>query len=107
MTSPTPISSDAHAAARALLNYIDASPSPWHAVATTSAILKANGFKCLRENEPWQFKKNGRYYVMRDGASLIAFVLGKQPLAANGFRMVGAHTDSPGLRIKPKATQSN
>lgn len=107
MTTPYPISTEARVAAQSLLDYIDASPSPWHVVATTGAMLKANGFKCLRENEPWQFRKNGRYFVVRDGASLIAFVLGKQPIADAGFRMVGAHTDSPGLRIKPKATQSN
>lgn len=107
MTSATPISTDARTAAQALLDYIDASPSPWHVVATTVAMLKANGFKCLRENEPWQFRKNGRYFVVRDGASLIAFVLGKELIADSGFRIVGAHTDSPGLRIKPKATQSN
>lgn len=107
MTTPYPISTEARVAAQSLLDYIDASPSPWHVVATTAAMLKANGFKCLRENEPWQFRKNGRYFVVRDGASLIAFVLGKQPIADAGFRMVGAHTDSPGLRIKPRATQSN
>ena len=107
MTIPVQITTDANAAAQALLEYIDASPSPWHVVATTAAMLKANGFKSLRENEPWQFKKNGRYFVVRDGASIIAFVLGNQPIAEAGFRMVGAHTDSPGLRIKPKAAQSN
>jgi aspartyl aminopeptidase len=107
MTQATKITPEAQTAAQALLDYIDVSPSPWHVVATTSAMLKANGFKCLRENEPWQFKKNGRYFVVRDGASIIAFVLGKQPIAEVGFRMVGAHTDSPGLRIKPKAAQSN
>jgi aspartyl aminopeptidase len=107
MTIPVQITTDANAAAQALLEYIDASPSPWHVVATTAAMLKANGFKSLRENEPWQFRKNGRYFVVRDGASIIAFVLGNQPIADAGFRMVGAHTDSPGLRIKPKAAQSN
>jgi aspartyl aminopeptidase len=107
MTAPLQISSEAHSVAQALLEYIDVSPSPWHVVATTSAMLKANGFKCLRENEPWQFKKNGRYFVVRDGASIIAFVLGKHPIAEAGFHMVGAHTDSPGLRIKPKAAQSS
>jgi aspartyl aminopeptidase len=107
MTTQVQVSSEARSAGQALLDYIDASPSPWHAVATTVTMLKANGFKCLRENEPWQFKKNGRYFVVRDGASIIAFVLGKQAIAEAGFRMVGAHTDSPGLRIKPKAAQSN
>jgi aspartyl aminopeptidase len=107
MTLQLNITPQAKASAQALLDYIDTSPSPWHVVATTAAMLKANGFKSLRENEPWQFKKNGRYFVVRDGASIIAFVLGKQPIAEAGFRMVGAHTDSPGLRIKPKAAQSN
>jgi aspartyl aminopeptidase len=107
MSSSEPISSEAHSAAQSLLDYIDVSPSPWHVVATTAAMLKANGFKCLRENEPWQFRKNGRYFAIRDGASLIAFILGNQAIPDAGFRMVGAHTDSPGLRIKPKAAQSN
>lgn len=107
MTPHATIAPEARASAQALLDYIDTSPSPWHVVSTTAAMLKANGFKCLRENEPWQFKKNGRYFVVRDGASIIAFVLGNQPIAESGFRIVGAHTDSPGLRIKPKAAQSN
>lgn len=107
ITPQANITAQAKNSAQALLDYIDNSPSPWHVVATTAAMLKANGFKCLRENEPWQFKKNGRYFVVRDGASIIAFVLGSAPIAESGFRMVGAHTDSPGLRIKPKAAQSN
>lgn len=102
MTAPLQISSEAHSAAQALLDYIDMSPSPWHAVATTKAMLDANGFKPLIENQPWQFRKNGKYYVVRDGSSLIAFIVGDKPIAETGFRIVGAHTDSPGLRLKPK-----
>lgn len=97
------ITPEARQHAQALLDFIDGSPSPWHAVATVSAALKAHGFKALRENEPWQFRKGGKYFVVRDGGSLIAFVLGQQPLAETGWRMVGAHTDSPGLRLKPQA----
>lgn len=97
------ISIEARQQAKALLDFIDSSPSPWHAVASVASRLKTQGFKNLRENEPWQFKQGGKYFVVRDGGSVIAFVLGQQPVADTGFRLVGAHTDSPGLRLKPKA----
>ena len=93
--------------AQDLLDYIDASPSPWHAVNSSIEQLVANGFEPLIENEAWKLKENGRYYVTRDGASIIAFTLGSQPIAEAGFRIVGAHTDSPGLRLKPKAAHVN
>jgi len=89
--------------AQDLLGFIDASPSPWHAVASVATLLKAKGFKPLIENQPWQFRKNGKYFVVRDGASVIAFIVGDKPIAESGFRIVGAHTDSPGLRLKPQA----
>lgn len=101
------ISVEAKQQAQALLDFIDTSPSPWHAVASTKALLDANGFKPLIENQPWQFRKNGRYYVVRDGASIIAFVIGDKPLVDTGFRMIGAHTDSPSLRLKPNAAFAN
>lgn len=97
------ISAEAKQQAQHLLDFIDASPSPWHAVDTVKNILNAKGFKPLIENQPWQFRKNGKYYVVRDGASVIAFIVGDKPIAETGFRIVGAHTDSPGLRLKPKA----
>ncbi len=97
------ISIEARQHAQALLDFIDHSPSPWHAVETVAGALKAHGFKNMRENEPWQFKAGGKYFVVRDGGSVIAFVLGQQAVAESGFRIVGAHTDSPGLRLKPLA----
>jgi len=103
----TEIKAEVKSQAQDLLNFIDASPSPWHAVDSVARLLKENGFKPLIENQPWQFKKNGRYYVVRDGASIIAFIIGNQTLADTGFRIVGAHTDSPGLRLKPKAAFSS
>lgn len=93
--------------AQDLLDYIDASPSPWHAVDRSIKQLAENGFEPLTENQPWQLKENGRYYVTRDGASIIAFTLGSKSIAEAGFRIVGAHTDSPGLRLKPKAVYAN
>src|SRR5512135_3589991 len=97
------VTDQARTAARELIDFIDASPSPWHAVASAEARLLAQGFTRLEEGARWQLAAGGRYYVVRGGASLIAFVLGSGALAETGFRIVGAHTDSPGLRLKPKA----
>ena len=88
--------------ARDLISFIDASPSPWHAVASAEQRLLAQGFERLEEGARWQLAAGGRYYTVRGGASLIAFVAGSRPLAESGFRIVGAHTDSPGLRLKPR-----
>jgi aspartyl aminopeptidase len=101
-----PIALEAKQQAQELLDFIDTSPSPWHAVETVTQQLNKHGFKPLIENQPWQFKKNGKYYVVRDGASIIAFIMGDKPIAESGFKIVGAHTDSPGLRLKPKAAFS-
>ncbi|MDP1594761.1 MAG: M18 family aminopeptidase [Gallionella sp.] len=89
--------------AHELIDFIDASPSPWHAVASAEARLLKHGFTRLAEEERWQLSAGGRYYVVRGGAAMIAFVLGSRPMTEAGFRIVGAHTDSPGLRLKPRA----
>ena len=86
-----------------LLNFIDTSPSPWHVVNTAEALLKPFQFIKLDETTRWQLEPSGRYYVVRDDSSIILFVLGTKPLLETGFRLVGAHTDSPGLRVKPNA----
>lgn len=85
-----------------LLEFIDASPSPWHAVASVETQLLPFQFVKLDEADKWKLKPGGRYYVVRDDSSVIAFVLGQKPLIETGFKIIGAHTDSPGLRIKPK-----
>ncbi len=92
--------------AQQLLDFIDASPTPWHAVASAEERLRARGFTRLEEGERWRLATGGCYYVVRGGASLIAFVLGSAPLVEAGFRIVGAHTDSPGLRLKPRPALS-
>ena len=84
-----------------LLDFIDDSPSPWHAVQSVEAKLKAYQFVKLTESAAWDLKKSGRYYVIRDDSSIIAFVQGKKSLVETGFKLIGAHTDSPGFRIKP------
>jgi aspartyl aminopeptidase len=101
-----PAIAQARSFAHELIEFIDASPSPWHAVASAEARLLAHGYSRLEEGEPWQLTAGGRYYVVRGGAAMIAFVQGAQPLTQTGFRIIGAHTDSPGLRLKPKAALS-
>jgi aspartyl aminopeptidase len=97
------VTSEARAQAQELLDFIDASPSPWHVAATVAQRLESHGFKALREGERWQLQSGGRYFVVRGGSSIISFVLGAQTPDQTGFRIVGAHTDSPGLRLKPRA----
>lgn len=96
-----------------LLSFLNHSPTPFHAVSEMIQQLESNGFQRLQESEAWALSSNqgieatdssaftaGRYYVSRNDSSLIAFVLNK-PLLGNGFRMIGAHTDSPCLKVKP------
>jgi aspartyl aminopeptidase len=86
-----------------LLDFIDASPSPWHVVKSVETQLEKFKFVKLIETEKWALEAGGRYYVVRDDSSIIMFVQGQKPLVQTGFKMIGAHTDSPGLRIKPQA----
>ena len=86
-----------------LLDFIDESPSPWHAIASIEAAIAAFQFVRLDETAKWQLQANGRYYVVRDDSSIVLFVLGHKAPAESGFKIVGAHTDSPGLRIRPNA----
>lgn len=86
-----------------LLDFIDKSPSPWHAVASIEAAIEAFNFVRLDETAKWQLQAGGRYYVVRDDSSIVLFVLGYKVPAESGFRIVGSHTDSPGLRIRPNA----
>ena len=101
------ISDQARVLAQDLLDFIDVSPSPWHAVDSVQQRLLTEGFTQLQETENWQLSAGKSYFVTRGGASIIAFTLGRQALTDSGFRIVGAHTDSPGLRLKPHAAFSS
>ena len=92
---------NATAHAQHLLNFIDNSPSPSHAVQSIATELKTANFIELNETEAWHLKTGGRYYVVRDDSSLIAFIVGQKPITETGFKIAGAHTDSPTLKIKP------
>ncbi len=87
-----------------LLKFIQNSPTPFHAVENMADILRQHGFKALNEADAWSIESlpliGESYYVTRNDSSIIAFQL-NQPLTENGFRMLGAHTDSPCLKVKP------
>src|ERR1700727_2205955 len=83
------------ATAAGLCEFIDASPSPFHACATVAARLLASGYTELREADPWPGEP-GRYFTIRAG-SLIAWNAAD---VVGAFRIIGAHTDSPNLRVK-------
>ena len=82
-----------------LFDFLDSSPTSWHAVAQMAHSLRQAGFEALDERAAWALVPGGRYYTTRDGGALIAFQLPEAPLEA--LRMIGAHTDSPHLRLKP------
>ncbi len=84
-----------------LFRFLQDSPTPFHAVGAATRLLEAAGFIELRESEDWTLRPGGRYWVSRNGSSLIAFVHGMRGAGEAGLRIVGAHTDSPCLRIKP------
>ena len=98
---PLPTASET-AHAQALLQYIDQSPSPWHAVESTRIHLEASGFLHLHERDSWKIAPGDCRYVIRGDSSIIAFRMGDRAPSEAGFRILGAHTDSPGLRIKPR-----
>eukprot|EP00163_Fabomonas_tropica_P033871 TRINITY_DN915_c1_g2_i1.p1 TRINITY_DN915_c1_g2~~TRINITY_DN915_c1_g2_i1.p1 ORF type:complete len:430 (+),score=60.35 TRINITY_DN915_c1_g2_i1:1019-2308(+) len=84
-----------------LLKFLNASPTPWHAVRTMKSRLSAAGFQELSEREDWELKPGAGYYVTRNGSSIVAFRTGNGDVSVSGIRMVGAHTDSPCLKVKP------
>ncbi|WP_163832999.1 M18 family aminopeptidase [Spartinivicinus ruber] len=86
-----------------LLTFLASSPTPFHATAAMANALKAAGFNQLFEHEAWQLKPQKGYFVTRNDSSIIAFTTGNENYTQQGFRMTGAHTDSPCLKIMPNA----
>jgi aspartyl aminopeptidase len=85
-----------------LLQFIDRSPTPYHAVAEAARRLVGAGFRALDEAELWELSPGDARYAVRGGGSLLAFIVGERSPAEAGFHWIGAHTDSPNLRVKPR-----
>ncbi len=86
-----------------LQQFLAASPTPFHAVQEMVLRLDQAGFEALDEKDAWDLKPAGRYFTLRNGSSIVAWVMpAEADLSTSGMRMVGAHTDSPCLKVKPE-----
>ncbi|MFF2318036.1 M18 family aminopeptidase [Arthrobacter sp. NPDC058097] len=97
-----PLHSSAAEHIRDLGDYVSASPSSFHAAHEGARRLTEAGFSCLDELQPWEATA-GKFYIVRDGA-LIAWVTPEDAGPTTGFNILGAHTDSPSFKLKPKPT---
>lgn len=84
-----------------LIDFLYDSPSAFHGVKSVKNLLDKNGFVEVKEADKWNLKSEGKYYVIKNDSALIAFVVGDENIDEAGFRLIGAHTDVPGFRIKP------
>ncbi|KAI9056590.1 aspartyl aminopeptidase [Trametes sanguinea] len=90
-------------AAHRLLDFVNASPTPFHAVQVASARLEKAGFQKIREEDDWEksLKAGGKYYLTRNQSALLAFTLPQKWQPGAGVSIVATHVDSPNLRVRP------
>ena len=84
-----------------LMEFLDNSPSSFHAVANMKAMLEEAGCSCLLEGEKWQLEPGKGYYVTRNDSALIAFRIPKKDFT--GFQVMASHSDSPVFKVKANA----
>jgi aspartyl aminopeptidase len=82
--------------------YLNNSPTSFHAGEEAARLLVDAGYTRLSESSEWSLEAGGRYLVPREGSALIAFRLGTRPVVETGFRAALAHLDSPALKLKPR-----
>ena len=87
----------------ALLDFINASPTAFHATANAAQRLESAGFSALQLADKWTLERGGKYYVTQNGSALLAFIIGQNDIAESGMRLIAAHTDSPCFQVKPNA----
>ena len=85
-----------------LMSFLDSSPVNFLAVETMRRKLEAADFIRLEQSEPWHIEDGGKYYVVKNGSAIFAFIAGTGA-PSDGFKIISAHSDSPGFRIKPNA----
>ncbi|MBP3587627.1 MAG: M18 family aminopeptidase, partial [Clostridia bacterium] len=84
--------------AKELMTFIDNSPSCYHVTANFADMLEQAGYQALNEQDKWEIQAGGKYFVTRNGSSVIAFRVPKS--LKGGFLMAAAHSDSPTFKIK-------
>ncbi|MCD8197423.1 MAG: M18 family aminopeptidase [Lachnospiraceae bacterium] len=88
--------------AQKLVSFIKSSPTSFHAVRSISALVEEEGFERLREGAAWDIRPGGKYYVTRNGSSILAFKTGTQ-LENYSFHITASHSDSPTFKVKENA----
>lgn len=86
---------------RELLDFINKGKTAFQSAYEIKSILDKQGYSEVKEEDNWNLKKGGKYYVIKNDSAVIAFEIGVGEIEKDGFRLIGAHTDSPGFRIKP------
>jgi aspartyl aminopeptidase len=86
---------------KGLLEFLNSSPTPFHAVVSMVKVLEAHNFTKLNEKELWKLASGNGYYVVRNDSSIIVFRYYPEKMQQQGLAMLGAHTDSPCLKVKP------
>ncbi|KAF9671683.1 hypothetical protein SADUNF_Sadunf12G0073100 [Salix dunnii] len=84
-----------------LINFLNASPTAFHAVEEAKKRLRNAGYEQVSERQDWNLEAGKRYFFTRNHSTIVAFAIGNKFEAGNGFYIVGAHTDSPCLKLKP------
>jgi aspartyl aminopeptidase len=95
--------------AQKAIAYFDASPDPYHAVAASIEILGSEFVELKDDDEPYSTKivPGGKYYFTRNKSTLVAFAVGaKYQAGKGGFKIIGGHTDSPNLKVKPRSKRT-
>ena len=87
--------------AEKLLSLVEEGTSPFHVAANVERQLAEAGFQKLSMNRDWNLENGGKYYLVHNGSTLTAFTIGRYFAYGDDFRIAAAHTDFPGLRIKP------
>lgn len=87
--------------AQELIDFIYESPTAFHAVENVKKVLLENGFSELKEEDKWNLQRGGKYFTTKNSSAVFAFTIGLGEVEEEGFKIIGAHTDSPTFRIKP------
>ncbi|KAE8123944.1 hypothetical protein FH972_018859 [Carpinus fangiana] len=84
-----------------LIGFLNHCPTAFHAVEVAKKLLKSAGYEQISEREDWRLAAGKKYFFTRNYSTIVAFAIGKKYVAGNGFIIIGAHTDSPCLKLKP------
>ncbi|PSR89506.1 Aspartyl aminopeptidase [Actinidia chinensis var. chinensis] len=84
-----------------LIDFLNASPTAFHAVDEAKKRLRSAGYEQVSEREDWKLEAGKKYFFTRNHSTIVAFAIGKKYVTGNGFHVIGAHTDSPCLKLKP------